>query len=874
MVPFLSSEDLERENDIICPFIQEEKCSQPNHNNTVTCFMNTNNRTSCCYYNYHKFFLLIKDSGPFKNCIEYVDTEPDNQNSFSKIYGSKMSPEDFSKTLCYFPQYNIPGDELVGFELVGKGLPEKCFFEHNGDKVDLPAIKDVNKLKPRPKLYAKSEHHLSKSKTDSTTSSSAFSKLIKIDAIKSKLPKDDFTSEQPVNASIHPVTLSFFADKSVDALLSLVISDDANEINNETKTLIEQALGSIHNEIYKRRQEFLEKWCMTLGERVDDICQKEIIVRSNGTDDDEKRQKEAKKKAMQFAFEAICEMAKILAVQESDGFPENVSKQFIYNPKKQPYGQISSYIEKYYVDNISSDRKEYVIEFCKKAEMYAEEFVASEGKLKGRLSAPTVRKLKAISRTSNPVNARILIQGEAGGGKGVTADDFHFYCMKRIAKEIKEIESNWDDKKKEIEALDDGPAKEIEQEKFEDDPYAYLIKHSKYLEKVENNLQEIFSLPAIYSEIRVGSDANFFLKQISNTGWWLWNRTSDENEGTQDPLKDALKQSMKSLSNAQKIIEDYKLPLEETRQRTTDKSDKVKLDKEKAKIDFITGEDTKKNLIKLYVELLRDKIKFEYSSKKPNWSFNFLQVNCGILGGENSELAEAIKRLFGKFGSHETARPGLFQTCSYMGGTLFLDEIADCPVRVQDNLLRPLEEGKVSRPGWETFDEKVDNIRIVGATFKDLFKLAQQYQETFPSGHPKGFRPDLLTRLTRNTPVAVSPVWHYFVPTKSVDVDFPSQFAFVCNNSWEVSTDFWRKVYFMVSEQIDEHVFKARHHIPAGPEGRRKFASKITMRLFKEVGNIARLNSEPEKPDENDPQKNSALVYLRRMLDYLLVETN
>jgi hypothetical protein len=209
-----------------------------------------------------------------------------------------------------------------------------------------------------------------------------------------------------------------------------------------------------------------------------------------------------------------------------------------------------------------------------------------------------------------------------------------------------------------------------------------------------------------------------------------------------------------------------------------------------------------------------------------------------------------------------------------MGGTLFLDEIADAPVRVQDNLLRPLEEGTVSRPGWETFDEKVDNIRIIGATFKDLFKLAQQYQETLPSGHPKGFRPDLLTRLTRNTPVAVSPVWHYFVPTKSVDVDFPSQFAFVLNNSWKVSTGFWLKVYFMVSKQIDEHVFKARHHIPAGPEGRRKFASKITMRLFKEVGNIARLNSEPEKPDENDSQKNSALVYLRRMLDYLLVETN
>ena len=180
------------------------------------------------------------------------------------------------------------------------------------------------------------------------------------------------------------------------------------------------------------------------------------------------------------------------------------------------------------------------------------------------------------------------------------------------------------------------------------------------------------------------------------------------------------------------------------------------------------------------------------------------------------------------------------------------------------------------RPGWETFDEEVDNIRIVGATFKDLFKLAKQYRETLPSGNPKGFRPDLLTRLTRNPPVSVTPISNYFVPTKPIDInDFHSQFAFVLNSSCEVSTKFWHDVYHIVSEQIDEHCEKARYHISGEHEGRQKFASKITMRLFIEVGKIARLNTKKgERVIPDDPQKGNAIQYLRRMLDYLLVETN
>ena len=451
--------------------------------------------------------------------------------------------------------------------------------------------------------------------------------------------------------------------------------------------LIDQALGSIHNEIYKERVEFLEQWCMILGERVDGIYQEEKKIRSDDTDekryepDYKQRQNMAKKEAMGFAFKAIFNMVKILAAQKSNSRLKNCIKQFDYSPNNKRHEQISTHINDYYLADISSDRKKYVIDFCRKAEMYAEEFVSSEGRLKGRLSAPTVRKLKTISQTSNPVNARILIQGEAGGGKGVTAEDFHFYCMKKI-----------------VEQINNGV--------------------NDYIDEIEKRLDTIFKLPANYSTSATGASANIFFRQISNTGWWLWNESKnncdldteiqkllDLQKGAIENLKGLTIENLKGLTNA-------------------------------AKEYFNKGDGRQSNLIDVFVDLLKKKMCLENASEKPDFSFNFLQVNCGILGGENSELSESIARLFGTSGDYKTAMPGLFQTCSYMGGTLFLDEIADAPVRVQDNLLRPLEEGTVSRPGWETFDEKVDNIRIIGATFKDLFKLAQQYQETLPSGHP------------------------------------------------------------------------------------------------------------------------------------------
>lgn len=921
MVPFLSSKGLLNEERIICPFINGKKCLTPRKSNgSEHCFQENPDNNKCCYYEYHKYFLLIRDDVKFPDCVQYVDNKSDRSTSYSDLYRSEVDVSDLRRTLCYFPQYRIANDPLKGFDTAKKGTPKNVFFKHRFDSKLL--ANKISGLDTRGKLYAKSEYELSKNMADSDASSSAFNKLTKIEVIRKRLPNNTLDGKRDRDF-IHPVVLSFFADKRADALLSLVIRHDKTiPIDSKTIKLIEQALGSIQNEIFKQRQEFLEKWCMTLGERVDGIYQGGISRMSDK--DDDARHKAAKQEAMQFAFEAICEMAKILAIQKptAPDFPKNASPGFTYDPQKLSSGQISTYIEQHdfvIKKPICSDRRNYIMDFCRKAEMYAEEFVASEGKLKGRLSALTVRKLKKISLTSNPVNARILIRGKPGGGKGVTADDFHFYCMKKIAEEIQNIEEDWIkniieniidtlgeqgsadankkmdelrgdpceflkkaypkpleklkgavDKKfppkeeylktiveikdrieKIVEAVFDGLEVRSDNENSKKDSitdlYTYLIEHSEYLKEIEKRLKAIFKLPANYSISTPGASAILFFRQISNTGWWLWDQSTNAS---------SLKKDIDELLKIQKEVID---------KSTISTGGDYFKEGQKGHEDY---------LIKEFTKLLKRKIIMEIESEKPDFSFNLLQVNCGILGGENSELTESIARLFGKCGNYDTAIPGLFQTCSYMGGTLFLDEIADCPVRVQDNLLKPLEEGTVSRPDWETFDEKVDNIRVVGATFKDLFKLAKQYEETFPSGNPKGFRPDLLTRLTRNPPVSVRPISHYFVPTEPIDSDFKSQFAFVCNSTWVVSTAFWGKVYDKVFQKIDEHVHKARYHIPDVPEGRRKFASKITMRLFKEVGKIAQLNNNPKLPDNNFTRKNKALEYLDRMLDYLLVETS
>jgi two-component system response regulator AtoC len=110
----------------------------------------------------------------------------------------------------------------------------------------------------------------------------------------------------------------------------------------------------------------------------------------------------------------------------------------------------------------------------------------------------------------------------------------------------------------------------------------------------------------------------------------------------------------------------------------------------------------------------------------------FVPVNCAALSDSLLE-AELFGHERGAFTGAVASRGGLIEAAS--GGTLFLDEIGEAPQRLQAELLRVLETGKLRRVG-ETEERAVD-VRIVAATNRDLKAVSEAGR----------FRSDLYYRL-------------------------------------------------------------------------------------------------------------------------------
>lgn len=98
----------------------------------------------------------------------------------------------------------------------------------------------------------------------------------------------------------------------------------------------------------------------------------------------------------------------------------------------------------------------------------------------------------------------------------------------------------------------------------------------------------------------------------------------------------------------------------------------------------------------------------------------FIAVNCSSL---NDELLES--RLFGhKKGSFTGAindQIGFFEAAN--GGTIFLDEIGDISARLQQSLLRVLQNSEIIRVGES--EPREINVRVIAATNKNLEKLCE-----------------------------------------------------------------------------------------------------------------------------------------------------
>jgi len=137
---------------------------------------------------------------------------------------------------------------------------------------------------------------------------------------------------------------------------------------------------------------------------------------------------------------------------------------------------------------------------------------------------------------------------------------------------------------------------------------------------------------------------------------------------------------------------------------------------------LISGETgTGKELFAKYVHL---------SSERQQGSF--VPVNCASIP---EDLVESILfgHVKGSFTGAVNDKVGKFDAADK--GTLFLDELGDLPQAAQAKLLRVLQDGQVE-PVGQIKPHEVD-VRIVGATNKDLRKLVRQGK----------FREDLYYRL-------------------------------------------------------------------------------------------------------------------------------
>lgn len=120
----------------------------------------------------------------------------------------------------------------------------------------------------------------------------------------------------------------------------------------------------------------------------------------------------------------------------------------------------------------------------------------------------------------------------------------------------------------------------------------------------------------------------------------------------------------------------------------------------------------------------------------------FIAINCGALP-ESTLYSELFGHTKNAFTGATTERKGYFETVS--GGTIFLDEIGEMPARLQQFLLRVLEQGEFVKMGSNKV-EKTD-VRVIAATNVNLMENVSKGK----------FREDLYYRLN-TVPIKVPPL--------------------------------------------------------------------------------------------------------------------
>ncbi len=106
-------------------------------------------------------------------------------------------------------------------------------------------------------------------------------------------------------------------------------------------------------------------------------------------------------------------------------------------------------------------------------------------------------------------------------------------------------------------------------------------------------------------------------------------------------------------------------------------------------------------------------------SQGPRATRPFVVVNCAGLP-ETLLESEFFGHVKGSFTGAYRDKPGKLEIADT--GTVFLDEIGEMTLRMQSLMLRFLETGELQKVGAER-SERVVNVRVIGATNRDLRKL-------------------------------------------------------------------------------------------------------------------------------------------------------
>lgn len=787
---------------------------------------------------YHKYFLLhpeIKDFSVRGDAVPDIKIERPYSDAFEvlegKINGEKSLESFIRSAMLYFPQgvreegkISLFASQVENWEKITDRLKGKPYDELLRD---ISASKSTTSL--FEKLYVCGEWLLLDRREREDVVHSFFS-LFDIEFVSKCLPET--RGNIPEKSKLLLVPCSFFGDGKIDLVLYLIVDPSCESSPDKVIASIFYGLSRV---ILEERKRWLDRWRLDLGDRIE----------SELKDSDQALHEEDINTAADFAATAIIEMADVLLCNEALTNDVDEIKKFLKDKKKDEETDLEDALKNLTNGSFSYARKKFVKAVLKPALEDACRIIQGDDGtvLKGFLSIGVNSHLRNYA-TLAPLSTRILLRGAPGGGKGAATEQYHNLVMETLfgRGSFKELIGK-------IKKND-----EVDRTKYKKERWL------AYLDKIKESLQGMFRLPR--DKKAIDNRQDFFLFEIEGTNWRDWKPGKDGREilGGIDEENINNFYDRKIIKKVKLIGDFFKIPVIEKQEQEQE--------------NRLVAEFLLRFMVRAYEVILKEK---DEDNKTKGWNFNMFQLACGALGGSGAELTASLRQLFGYAPSlpEQFASPGLFQICSYVGGTLFLDEVADAPVRIQDNLLVPLEEKKVAREGWETIKEDVGNIRIVSATHKDLNLAVEEYRQTMNSPHPRGFRPDLLTRLGTTPPVNVQPISAYFNYDDEDGVRgrsrYRAEFARIMDGISICKDDssFWKRVYDRTDRVIEDFIStSAVTDDDAKRDKRKELSLRISMRFFMNI--CAML-------EENKSKKEKAILrtfilerHIPRTLSYLL----